>query len=192
LKSLLKEHFLKNIPLKDEQWNFISEQFHSKKFKKKEYIIRKDEAVSEIYFINSGLVKLSVDDQNGNEHIISFACEDWWETDFEAFYTQKRATQNLKCIEETEVLALSYQDYLKILKTIPEMTEFFLMKAVNGHIANQKRILSLMTFSAQKKYEEFVKSYPQIIQRIPKTTLALYLGVSRETLSRFFSESQKL
>ena len=35
MKSLLKEHFLKNISLKDEQWNFISKHFHSKKFKKK-------------------------------------------------------------------------------------------------------------------------------------------------------------
>ncbi|MFC0343665.1 cyclic nucleotide-binding domain-containing protein [Epilithonimonas hispanica] len=73
MKSLLKEHFLKNISLKDEQWNFISKHFHSKKFKKKEYIINKDEVVTEIYFIKSGLVKLYVDDLNGNENIISFA-----------------------------------------------------------------------------------------------------------------------
>ncbi|MFC3157335.1 Crp/Fnr family transcriptional regulator [Chryseobacterium arachidis] len=115
--------------------------------------------------------------------------EDWWESDYMAFYTQTKATQVLQCLEKTTVLKLSYKDYHQLLKEVPKMVEFFLSKAVNGHISNQRRILSLMTLDAKERYEQFLKYYPSLIQRIPKTTLAAYLGLSRETLSRFFRES---
>lgn len=112
--------------------------------------------------------------------------EDWWESDYAAFYTQTKATQSLQCLEDTVVLKLSFDNYQQLLTEVPKMTDFFLKKAIGGHITSQRRILSLMTMSAKERYEQFLKYYPSLLQRIPKTVLASYLGVSRETLSRFF------
>ena len=123
------------------------------------------------------------------EHIISFSMEDWWESDYAAFYTQTKATQSLQCLEDTLVLKLSFDNYQRLLTEVPKMIDFFLKKAIGGHISNQRRILSLMTMSAKERYEQFLKYYPILIQRLPKTVLAAYLGVSRETLSRLYSES---
>jgi CRP-like cAMP-binding protein len=44
-----------------------------------------------------------------------------------------------------------------------------------------------MAFSSKERYEQFLKQYPSLIQRIPKSLIASYLGVSRETLSRLSS-----
>lgn len=190
MSQLLINHIKKTIDVSEKEMECIMTFFVSETFKKKDFIIRENDKVAHIYFILSGLVKLAVTDRDANEHIISFATADWWETDYQAFYTQTRATQSLKCIEKTDVLKLSYEGYHQIQKEVPAMTHFFLHKAVNGHISNQRRIFSLITLSAKGKYEHFLKHYPLLLQRIPKTTLALYLGVSRETLSRFFSESK--
>ncbi len=65
-----------------------------------------------------------------------------------------------------------------------KMEHFFLEKAVNGHIASQQRILSFIMSNAQERFEALLKRYPTFYQRLPKTLLASYLGVSRETLSR--------
>ena len=188
MNQILKTHLQKTITLSENDLEKISSFFTRKIFRKKEFIILENDNVDDVYFIISGLVKLSYNDSEGKEHIISFAMEDWWETDYMAFYTQTKATQTLQCLEKTEVLKLSFTDYQQLLKEVPKMTDFFLSKAVNGHISNQRRILSLMTLSAQERYEQFLKYYPSLIQRIPKITLASYLGVSRETLSRFFKE----
>ena len=188
MNQILKTHIQKTITLSENDLEKVSSFFTSKTFRKKEFIILENDKIDDVYFIISGLVKLSYNDSDGKEHIISFAMEDWWETDYMAFYTQTKATQTLQCLEKTEVLKLSFTDYQQLLREVPKMTDFFLSKAVNGHISNQRRILSLMTLNAQERYEQFLKYYPSLIQRIPKITLASYLGVSRETLSRFFKE----
>lgn len=182
----------KIIALTDEEFELIDSCFHFKNFKKKDLIIKENDAVNHVYFIVSGLMKLYVTDRDAKEHIISFSMEDWWETDYMAFYTQTKATQFLQCLEDTEVLCLSFSDYQKLNKTIPKLEHFFLKKAIGGHIANQKRILSLLTLTVQEKYEQLLNSYPTLLQRIPKTVLSNYLGVSRETLSRFFVASRKM
>ena len=67
------------------------------------------------------------------------------------------------------------------------MESFLLKKANSGFIGAQKRIISLLTSNAKERYAQLSKQYPGLLQRIPKTQLALYLGVSRETLSRLYS-----
>ncbi|MDG1332196.1 MAG: Crp/Fnr family transcriptional regulator [Crocinitomicaceae bacterium] len=47
----------------------------------------------------------------------------------------------------------------------------------------QKRIIMLMSASAIKRYEHFVETYPNIVQRVPQRMIASYLGVTPETLS---------
>lgn len=190
--NILRNHIEKIINLTDEEFELIDSCFHSKKYGKKDLVIKENDSVSHVFFIVAGLMKLYVIDRDAKEHIISFSMEDWWETDYMAFYTQTKATQFLQCLEDTEVLCLSFSDYQKLNKAIPKLEHFFLKKAIGGHIANQKRILSLLTLTVKEKYEQLLYSYPSLLQRIPKTVLANYIGVSRETLSRFFVESRKM
>ena len=56
-----------------------------------------------------------------------------------------------------------------------------------GYIALQKRILSLLSNDARTRYKQFLELYPSLLQRLPKSLIASYLGVSRETLSRLYS-----
>jgi len=50
----------------------------------------------------------------------------------------------------------------------------------------QKRMQLMIMGSAKERFENFVKQYPHLYSRIPKTTIASYLGVTRETISRLY------
>ncbi|MGJ1414118.1 Crp/Fnr family transcriptional regulator, partial [Sphingobacterium multivorum] len=110
------------------------------------------------------MVKLSYEDENCREHILSFAFEDWWETDFSAFYHQTRSKLYLQCLEPTALYALSYADYQRIVQQY-SLSNYFLQKSINGHIANQHRILSLLTDSPKSRYELFISSGIAIVNR---------------------------
>ena len=188
-QEILRKHIEKVVSLSDEEFAFVSTHFTIKSYKKNEFIFEKDKSVLYVYFVISGLLKLVHTDTSGKQHIVSFAMEDWWESDFLSFYTQTKATMSLQCIEDTDVFCLSLSDYEKLCSSMQKMEHFFLAKANGGHIGSQQRILSFITSNAKERFEQLLKRYPSLFQRVPKTMLASYLGVSRETLSRLYKSS---
>ena len=183
----LRRHIEEIISLTDLEFSTINGFFTSKSYKKGAYLIQQGDRVHFTFFVVSGLLKLIYSDASGKEHILSFAMEDWWETDYYAFYHEGRATMSLKCLEDTQVLCIGLEDYHRLCAAFPRMEHFFLQKATSGHIASQQRILSLLGSSAEERYSMLLKRYPSLMQRVSKSQLAAYLGVSRETLSRFYS-----
>jgi len=47
----------------------------------------------------------------------------------------------------------------------------------------QQRIIMLMSASALERYEHFIETYPDIVQRVPQKMIASYLGITPEALS---------
>lgn len=180
----LREHLQQIVPLTDEEFALVLSQFTLRKFKKHQFLIQENEPVRYAYFVVSGLLKLVYTDYSGKQHIVSFAMEDWWESDFQAYHAQTPATLSLECLEDTTVYCLTLENYHVLCARLPQMNRFFLQKMTLGFVALQQRLLSLMTTSAKERYEQLLVKYPALVQRIPKTLLASYLGVSRETLSR--------
>lgn len=175
------------MPLTDDEFDWIASYFSSQTIPKGAYVFQAGDTVPYTYFVVLGLLKLVHSDASGKEHILSFAMEDWWETDYYAFYQEGRATMSLRCLEDTEVLRLSLEGYHGLCTSFPRMEHFFLQKATAGHIASQQRILSLLGSSAEARYTMLLKRYPSLMQRVSKSQMAAYLGVSRETLSRLYS-----
>jgi CRP-like cAMP-binding protein len=54
----------------------------------------------------------------------------------------------------------------------------------NGLISLQQNVIDQRFNTAQERYITLLKTFPQIIQRVPLKHIASYLGVSQETLSR--------
>jgi hypothetical protein len=59
----------------------------------------------------------------------------------------------------------------------------------SNFIASQKRLNYFITLPAKERYEELLKNYPDFIQCFPQHTIASYLGISKETLSRVRGKS---
>ena len=187
MEDIIRQHIEKIVPLTDDEFTFILSHLTIKRYKKREFLIRKGERARYSYFVMRGLLALIYEDDSEKEHIVSFAMEDWWESDYRAWFAQAPATMSLQCLEETEVFCLSLEGYQQLCAGLRKMEHFFLRKANAGHVASQQRILSFLTSDAKDRYNQLLERYPSLFQRVPKTMLASYLGVSRETLSRLSS-----
>lgn len=180
----LRNHIEKIVSLADDEFGYIRESFQAKSFKKHQIIIHKGSTVPFDYYIVRGLMRSYYSTPDGKDHIIQFAMEDCWITDPQAFSAREGATLSLDCLEDTTVLALSLENKEKLCHDFRKMEYFFLKKATENNITLQKRIQCFVSGSANDRYHNVITQYPGLIQRIPKSMLASYLGVSRETLSR--------
>lgn len=184
MSAELKTHIEEIVSLTDEEFEHINSHFKIKHLKKHQYLIQEDEPIKHLYFVTKGLLKATFTDINGKEYIIQFAMENWWISDFKAFYQNAKSITNISCLENVELLSISKENLDKICNDNHKMEHFFRVKNSYGYVALQQRILSLLSTSPKERFEQFSHQYPQLGQRVSKTIIAAYLGISRETLSR--------
>lgn len=185
MSEILRQQIEKITPLTDKEFDYILSHFTTKKIKKHQFLIQESDLVQNDYFVIKGLLRAYYINEEGKEHIMQFAMEDWWITDYQAYFNETKASLNIDCIETTEVLCLSLYNREKLCADMHKIEHFFRKKSNSGYVALQRRILSLLNSNAKERYEQLLQQYPALFQRVPKTLIASYLGVSRETLSRF-------
>jgi len=183
-EEVLKQHFLKQIVLSDEEFAYVFSHFKALSYKKGETIISVGDDVDAEYFVTSGCLKSYYINDDLKMFILMFAMPNWWASDYNALYYHVRATTSVDCITDAEVLALNSDDREKLCKEIPQIGHFFRWRTYRGYVAAHKRLLSFMNNDAKGRYEDLMRLYPELYNLVPKQMIAAYLGVSRETLSR--------
>jgi CRP-like cAMP-binding protein len=190
MTAILRQQIEKITPLSDGEFEYVLSHFTSLKLRKHQFLVQSGQAVTYDYFILSGCLKSYHTDNDGKMHIIQFGMQDWWITDYQAYYDQTIATIDIDCIEDTEMLRLSYENREKLCAELHKIEYFFRKKTNIRNVALQKRILSLMSNNAKERYNRLLEQYPELFQKVPKHLIASYLGVTRETLSRFNSTTK--
>ena len=177
-------HIEKHISLSEEEKEIFHQLIIPKKLRKRQYLIQEGDSVEYQYYVKSGSLKTYELDADGYEHIIQFAIEDWWVSDFKAFFKAEKATLNIECLEDCELIGLHKNDLEELYRKVPKFERFFRIKLTNAYVALQERILSSMEKSSSERYLDFRKVYPNIEQRVPNYLIANYLGIKPESLSR--------
>lgn len=184
MSTALRQQIERIVTLTDEEFELTLSYFKEKGFKKHQIVIHEGDYAPYDFYVVKGLMKSAHINPEGKEHIIQFAPEDWWITDPQAFHNKTRATLSVDCLEDTQVMAISLEQKEELCRRLQKMEYFFLKKTTAGYIALQKRILCLISSTATERYHNMIQQYPGLIQRISKSMMASYLGVTRETLSR--------
>ncbi len=140
---------------------------------KKGEIIQQSGALnSKIYFVKSGLLRGYTIDKKGKEHIFIFAPENWTIADSNP--------PEVPC--ELFIDALE-DSIVAVIQKNPEDEKENVKPILKRLAVLQKRIIMLMSYSAKERYEHFIETYPNILQRVPQKMIASYLGITPEALS---------
>jgi CRP-like cAMP-binding protein len=186
-REILKQHVLRFVKLSDDEIDRFASHFEEHSYKKGQVVIGEGDRVDKEYFVLSGCLKAFFINDETKMYILQFAMPTWWTSDYAALYSNTRASVNIDCITDAEVLSLSNASREKICSEVHAIEHFFRWRTNKGYVASQRRLLSLMNNDAKSRYEELMNMYPQLYNMVPKQLIAAYLGVSRETLSRLYN-----
>ncbi len=139
--------------------------------KKKQILQSTGDLNTKAYQVESGLLRSYVIDENGKEHIFMFGPEGWIVSDYAP--PEQPCDLFIDALEDSVVI-----QYEKDGEVDPS-----LKKLVNRIRVLQRRIIMLMSKPAIERYEHFISTYPNIIQRVPQHMVASYLGITPEALS---------
>ena len=147
--------------------------------KKGQILQRAKDLYSKVYLVESGLLRSYSIDENGKEHIFMFAPENWLIGD--GVQKDEPCQLFIDVLEDSIIIPIDKNDdalfnFKKLIKRVAVL---------------QNRIIKLMSATAIERYEDFIETYPNIVQRVPQRMIASYLGITPEALSTVKRNRQK-
>jgi CRP-like cAMP-binding protein len=182
--NLILQNLKKHIDLTDEEKELFCSSLRSKKVKRHQFFGEAGEISRYQNFVNKGCLRSYYVDENGFEHNVQFAVEDWWIGDMASFLTKKPGSLFIEALEDSDVLQLDYPSMEELYIKIPKLERFFRILLQNAFITFEQRIISTISKSAEERYLEFINKYPLFEQRLPQIHIASYLGITPEFLSK--------
>ena len=188
--TLLIQHLSKHISLTNEEIILLTAAFKPKRLKKKEFLLHQGEVSRQETFVTQGCLRAFSVNDKGEEHIAQFAVEDWWVGDMYSFLTGAPSRLYIEALEDCQLLQIDRPGLEDLYLKVPKMERFFRIIIQNAFIASQNRVLSSMSQTADERYLDFIRKYPNIEQRVPLYQIAAYLGITPEFLSRIRKKFQ--
>lgn len=150
--------------------------------KKGHLLQRPGEIEGSVYYVKSGLIRSYIIDPKGKEHIYIFGSAGWYVADHSV--SDKPTALFIDAIEDSELSLWPRKDIEQNAKNDLEQLQLQLPSLFRRLDVLQERILMLLSATAIERYQHFVDTYPDIIQRAPQRMIASYLGITPEALSK--------
>lgn len=150
-----------------------------------------DKIPEHLYFINSGFMRLFYYDQNGEEQITFLCSQNGFIASFSSLINQTKATENVECITDCELLKISYLDAKLLVDRSEIFKNFFLVMFEKSISSAALRANDLASLKAEQRYQKMMDQQAHFIQNIPLQYIASYLGIKPQSLSRIRKQAIK-
>ncbi|MEM9649945.1 MAG: Crp/Fnr family transcriptional regulator [Bacteroidota bacterium] len=161
----------------------IFELMEQRNYPKNHLLHEQDTVCKEIFLIQEGLARTFFY-KDGKDVTVHLASEGEIITAVDSIISLKKSRYHVELLEDSTVLSISYEALQGLLSQHPEYEKYVRLVLERMYTEGADRIEQFLFFSAKERYENLVRTRPQIIQRVNLGHIASYLGMTQETLSR--------
>ena len=152
-------------------------------FYKGDFLLRQDEVCKKSYWIVKGIArKYYLND--GKEITTELYFENDIAISFDSYCLQKPSSEFVQVLTETTILQTDFLAFQKAKQQFPKLATLDLMMTEYYAMWLEERLFQFHTMDATSRYLKLIEEHSYIVQNIPLTYVASYLGISLETLSR--------
>jgi CRP-like cAMP-binding protein len=169
----------------------IAGQFNPIEIPAGHYLLQEGKISNEYVFLESGFMRAYAHDTENNEVTTNFYSSNQLVFEVSSFFNRTRSKENIQALENSKGWYISYEQLNQLFHALPEFREFGRAVLVKGFASLKTRVLSMITETAEERYDALLKSNPEIFQHAPLKHIASYLGITDTSLSRIRKEYSK-
>lgn len=169
----------------------IAASFAWKEIKKNEFFLKEGRPSDEYLFLETGFMRAFAHDTEGNDVTTSFYAANQVVFEVSSFFNRSISRENIQAIEDCCGWMLTYEQLNTLFHTLPEFRDFGRSVLVRGFAGLKTRVLSMITETAEQRYDNLLKTNPEIFQHAALKHIASYLGITDTSLSRIRKEYSK-
>ena len=177
-----------NIKLSDKDKELCEQYFEPVLFPKNRVIEEEGKIPKYLYFVVSGFVRLFHYNDKGDEATTHINCPPGFITSYQCFVNQTISEENVECITECELLRITKKDLGFLTANSSAFKDFSILIFQQSITYNENRSKELATLSAEQRYQQLIKNYPDILHNVPLQYIASFLGMNPKSLSRIRKE----
>jgi len=173
----------KIYPLSEEIMEFMSSHTTFRKVSKGKFLLKPGEYCKDYYYIHKGILRSYI--KYGEKEItIWINPEGEITTSIRSISGSRVSDEFIQVIENAEMVVIPFDSMRELYEKFPEMNKVGRMLLEEYYAASEERVYIARLPSAEARYQHFINSRPELLNRIPLKYFASYLGITLETLSR--------
>lgn len=188
----LRKELEKSIDIIEEEWRFVCAKFKPKSCQKGDLVHYAGDIFDEIWYIKSGLARSYFVDNNGKDFTWQLYFNDesmsrlnLFMDDSVSYYEQRGSLLSFEILEDAEFEVISLADMDAIFDMNTKWQQLGRrMIHDTWYASTYKRVISLMSESAEEQYQRLLREYPTIFDKVKSYHVASYLGIAPQTLSK--------
>ena len=181
--TLLQQTIRHWIPVHPEEEAIISALFEPRHIPAERFFLQAGEICRYVGFITEGLLRYYILD-DGNEHTYDFSPERTFTCNYESFLTHTPSYRFIQAIEDTTLLVISYDNLQLLYNRLHEGQKFGRLVAEELFVGMLQKLTSFYMETAEERYDTFLRSFPDLQERVPQYVVASYVGIKPQSLSR--------
>jgi CRP-like cAMP-binding protein len=169
----------------------IASHFQEKAIAKGGFLLQAGRISTEYYFMETGFMRAFTNDFNGNEVTTGFFAADNMVFEPASFFTRSPSMENIQALADCNGCCISFEALNHLFHAMPAFREFGRGILISGFAGLKQRSLSLITETAETRYNRLVHSNSAVFQHAHLKHIASYLGITNTSLSRIRREYAK-
>lgn len=184
--------FLKNTNLVSQKTaEEIAGTFIPKEISKNEFLFKEGRVCNEYFFLENGFIRAFAYDTEGNDITTNFYSGNQVVFEVSSFFHRTISKENFQATVDCSGWYITYEQLNNLFHSMHEFREFGRAVLVKGFASLKIRMLSLITETAEQRYDAILKTNPEIFQHAALKHIASYLGITDTSLSRIRKEYVK-
>lgn len=179
------------INVKPIEWEILKARLSVKKFHKGQIILPQGYVCSHLYFINTGLARGYVINDDGKDYTWSIYYNDstshmsnLFVIDYNSFLLQKESSIYIEALEECEIISIAYKDVQFMYKHFKTGERLGRLMTEEAYKYLHTLIINRQTKTAKERFEYFMNTTPHLLYKVPQYHIATFLGITPQHLSR--------